>query len=155
MVPCGDALTWFKETLALKREGKEIYFTISDLAGEFDISTRSIRFYEEKKLISPRRTDGNQRIYSRRDRARLKLILRGKRFGYSLEEISEIIGLTDIDIDEVEQIRKTLAMGKGKIADVRERINDLKLLEEDLVSFQEKMEERLGELTGEGETKGS
>ncbi|WP_300675232.1 MerR family DNA-binding transcriptional regulator [Desulfoluna sp.] len=131
----------------MKRQGKEIYYTISDLAGEFDISTRSIRFYEEKDLISPRRTDGNQRIYSRRDHVRLKLILRGKRFGYSLEEISEIIGLTDIDIDEVEQIRKTLAMGQGKITDVQERINDLKLLEEELVSFQAKMADRLRELT--------
>ena len=131
----------------MKRQGKEIYYTISDLAREFDISTRSIRFYEEKNLISPRRTEGNQRIYSRRDQVRLKLILRGKRFGYSLEEISEIIGLTDFDIDEVEQIRKTLAMGQKKITDVRERINDLKLLEEELVSFQAKMDSRLRELT--------
>jgi len=133
----------------LKRQGKEIYYTISDLAREFDISTRSIRFYEEKDLISPRRTEGNQRIYSRRDHVRLKLILRGKRFGYSLEEISEIIGLTDFDIDEVEQIRKTLAMGQNKITDVRERINDLKLLEEELVSFQAKMDARLRELTSD------
>ena len=131
----------------MKRQGKEIFYTISDLASEFDISTRSIRFYEEKNLISPRRTDGNQRIYSRRDHVRLKLILRGKRFGYSLEEISEIIGLTDFDLDEVEQIRKTLAMGQKKITDVRERINDLKLLEEELVSFQAKMDSRLRELT--------
>jgi len=133
----------------LKRQGKEIFYTISDLASEFDISTRSIRFYEEKNLISPRRTDGNQRIYSRRDHVRLKLILRGKRFGYSLEEISEIIGLTDFDLDEVEQIRKTLAMGQKKITDVRERINDLKLLEEELVSFQAKMDDRLKELTSD------
>jgi len=133
----------------LKRQGKEIFYTISDLASEFDISTRSIRFYEEKNLISPRRTDGNQRIYSRRDHVRLKLILRGKRFGYSLEEISEIIGLTDFDLDEVEQIRKTLAMGQKKITDVRERINDLKLLEEELVSFQAKMDARLKELTSD------
>jgi len=138
-----------KENLALKRQGKEIFYTISDLASEFDISTRSIRFYEEKNLISPRRTDGNQRIYSRRDHVRLKLILRGKRFGYSLEEISEIIGLTDFDLDEVEQIRKTLAMGQKKITDVRERINDLKLLEEELVSFQAKMDDRLKELTSD------
>ncbi len=133
----------------MKRQGKEIFYTISDLASEFDISTRSIRFYEEKNLISPRRTDGNQRIYSRRDHVRLKLILRGKRFGYSLEEISEIIGLTDFDLDEVEQIRKTLAMGQKKITDVRERINDLKLLEEELVSFQAKMDDRLKELTSD------
>jgi DNA-binding transcriptional MerR regulator len=68
-------------------------YCISELASEFAISPRSIRFYEEKGLISPKRTAGNQRIYNKRDRARLKLILRGRRFGYSLEEISEMIAI--------------------------------------------------------------
>ena len=63
-------------------------FSISQLASELKISTRSIRFYEERGLIAPQRTSGNQRIYGKRDRARLKLILRGKRFGYSLIEIA-------------------------------------------------------------------
>lgn len=69
-------------------------YPISELAREFDISPRSIRFYEEKGPIAPQRTSGNRCIYARRDRARLKLILSGKRFGYSLDEISEMIGMT-------------------------------------------------------------
>lgn len=124
-------------------------YTISALAEEFDISTRTIRFYEEKHLISPKRTDGNQRIYSRRDRARLKLILRGKRFGYSLEEISEIIGMTEVDFDEEDQINKALKFGRRRLAEIRERINELTLLEQDLMSFQEKITARLDELKQE------
>ena len=62
----------------------EITFSISELAQEFDISSRTIRFYEEKGLIAPRRTKGNQRRYTAKDRFRLKWIIRGKRFGYSL-----------------------------------------------------------------------
>jgi DNA-binding transcriptional MerR regulator len=121
-------------------------YTISALAEEFLISTRSIRFYEEKNLISPNRTEGNQRFYTRRDRARLKLILRGKRFGYSLDEIAEIIGMTDIDIDEEDQIRKALKFGKKRLDELRERINELTLLEQDLTAFQDKIAARLEEL---------
>ncbi len=128
-------------------ESKEFY-SISDLSEEFEISTRSIRFYEEKHLISPRRTEGNQRIYTRRERARLKLILRGKRFGYTLDEIAEIIGMTDIDFDEMEQITKALKFGKKRVAEIRERINELTLLEQDLLTFQAKIEERLLSLKG-------
>jgi DNA-binding transcriptional MerR regulator len=121
-------------------------YTISALAEEFDISTRSIRFYEEKNLIHPKRTDGNQRVYSRRDRARLKLILKGKRFGYSLEEISEILGMTEVDFDEEEQIVKTLKFGGKRLDEIRERINELALLEQDIMSFLEKIKHRLAEL---------
>jgi DNA-binding transcriptional MerR regulator len=130
----------------MEKEAKKDTYTISALAEEFDISTRSIRFYEEKNLISPQRTDGNQRFYTRRDRARLKLILRGKRFGYSLEEIAEIIGMTDIDIDEEDQIKKTLKFGKKRLDELRERIHELTLLEQDLTTFQEKIQSRLEEL---------
>lgn len=125
-----------------KNDTKEFY-SISELSEEFEISTRSIRFYEEKNLISPKRTDGNQRIYTRRERARLKLILRGKRFGYSLDEISGIIGMTDIDFDEIEQITKAIQFGKKRVAEIRDRINELSLLEQDLLTFQKKIEDRL------------
>ncbi len=131
--------------MKIENETKELY-SISELSEEFEISTRSIRFYEEKKLISPKRTDGNQRIYTRRERARLKLILRGKRFGYSLDEIAGIIGMTDIDFDEIEQITKALKFGKKRVAEIRDRINELSLLEQDLLTFQKKIEDRLQSL---------
>ncbi len=143
--PAGIRHTGMKVRHMKKESTKETY-TISALAEEFDISTRSIRFYEEKNLISPQRTDGNQRFYTRRDRARLKLILRGKRFGYSLEEIAEIIGMTDIDIDEEGQITKALKFGKKRLDELRERIHELTLLEQDLTTFQDKIQNRLEEL---------
>ncbi len=67
-------------------------YSISDLANEFDVTTRTIRFYEEKGLLRPRR-EGTRRIYGPSDRTRLRLILRGKRLGLSLDESAEIIGL--------------------------------------------------------------
>lgn len=121
-------------------------YTISALAKEFEVSHRTIRFYEEKGLIAPRRSKGNQRIYRRRDRARLKLILRGKRFGYTLEEIGQIIGYTDLDVDEVRQIRTALAFGEQKLHDIRERIEDLELMEQDLMAVKQKLQRRLTEL---------
>jgi len=121
-------------------------YTISGLATEFEISPRTIRFYEEKGLISPQRTKGNQRIYDKRDRARLKLILRGKRFGYSLDEILEMIGMTDLDISEVEQIEKSLVYGDKKMAEIRERIKELELLEEDLLGVRKKLLMRMEQL---------
>ena len=129
-----------------KKDARNGGYIISDLATEFDISSRTIRFYEEKGLISPQRTKGNQRIYDKRDRARLKLILRGKRFGYSLDEIAEMIGMTDLNMSEVEQIEKSLDYAKKKLAEIRDRIKDLELLEEDLLSVKAKFYKRLDQL---------
>ncbi|MFH1982151.1 MAG: MerR family DNA-binding transcriptional regulator [Pseudomonadota bacterium] len=123
-------------------------FAISKLAEELDISTRTIRFYEEKGLIRPARTKGNQRIYSKRDRTRLKLILRGRRFGYSLDEISEMIGLSDVDMDEVAQIQKSLDYGARKLADISQRIEELQLLERDMLDMKERLVQRLEALEG-------
>lgn len=69
-------------------------YSISDLAREFDLTTRAIRFYEDQGLLAPRR-EGRRRIYDRRNRTRLKLTLRGKRLGFSLSEIREILDLFD------------------------------------------------------------
>jgi DNA-binding transcriptional MerR regulator len=124
-------------------------FSISDLALEFDVSPRSIRFYEEKGLLSPKRTSGNQRVYGKRERARLKLILRGKRFGYSLEEIAEMIGMTDAEKGEVEQIRASLVYGEKKLKDIRDSIEGLRLLERDILSVKERLVKRLDELEKE------
>lgn len=128
------------------KDPKKTRYSISELATEFDISPRSIRFYEEKGLISPQRSRGNQRIYTKRDRARLKLILRGKRFGYSLDEIAEMIGMTDADISEVTQIERSLDYGERKLKEIRKQIEELELLEQDILSVREKLRKRLEEL---------
>jgi len=78
-------------------------YGIAELAREFDITTRTVRFYEDKGLLSPER-DGQRRIYGPRDWVRLKLIMRGKRLGLSLEEIGELMDLYDADPSEVTQL---------------------------------------------------
>ncbi len=78
-------------------------FGIRDLAREFGVTTRTIRFYEDKGLLKPER-DGQRRVYAPRDRVRLRLIMRGKRLGFSLDEINQMIDLYDVDPSEVAQL---------------------------------------------------
>jgi DNA-binding transcriptional MerR regulator len=82
-----------------------VTFSISELAKEFALTTRAIRFYEDEGLIAPTRS-GRNRVYGPRERTRLKLILRGKRLGLSLVEIREILDLYGTNVDEVPQLRK-------------------------------------------------
>jgi DNA-binding transcriptional MerR regulator len=84
-----------------------VTFSISELAKEFALTTRAIRFYEDEGLIAPTRS-GRNRVYGPRERTRLKLILRGKRLGLSLVEIREILDLYGTNVDEVPQLRKFL-----------------------------------------------
>ncbi len=122
------------------------HYSISELAAALEISPSTIRFYEDKKLIAPERTSGNQRIYSRKDRARLKLILRGKRFGFSLDEIAEIIGLADMEVNETSQIERSLGYTDKRIEEISIRLNELDLLEEDMLAMKDKLLKRLEEL---------
>ena len=100
------------------------HFSITDLAREFAVTNRAIRFYEDEGLISPER-DGQRRVYSQRDRIRLMLILRGRRLGFSLKEIREIIDLYDADPNEVAQLRHFLAK-------IRERRDQLRSQQDDI-----------------------
>ncbi len=121
-------------------------YTISELADELEISPSSIRFYEEKGLIDPRRTAGNQRLYLKKHRARLKMILRGKRFGFSLDEIGEMIGMENMQMDEIEQINRSQMFFDKKIEEVRNRRAELDFMEKDLLSFKQKLDRRRKEL---------
>jgi DNA-binding transcriptional MerR regulator len=121
-------------------------YSISDLTKEFAISSRTIRFYEEKGLLSPQRSKGNQRRYSPRDRFRLKWILRGKRFGYDLEEISRMLGMTDTQMDVAQQIQTTLDYGERKMQEIEDRIQELIIMKKEMLSLKEKLVERLAEL---------
>lgn len=124
---------------------KETY-TISELASELEISSSTIRFYEEKGLLSPERTQGNQRVYSHRERGRLKLILRGKRFGATLDEIAEMVGMADADYNEKEQIEKSLYYLEKKYNEIQEHKKEIRLFEKDLLSLKKMLLERLNEL---------
>ncbi len=123
-------------------------WSVGQLAQEFGISTRSIRFYEEKGLIKPARSNGGYRRYNKRDRARLKLILRGKRFGLSLEQCADILGLAAMEPDEAQQLRKALAYGQDIQADLERRLNDLKAMKREMQAVEKRMRERLAQLEG-------
>ncbi|MEO6291920.1 MAG: MerR family DNA-binding transcriptional regulator [Burkholderiaceae bacterium] len=102
-------------------------FTISDLAKEFDLTTRAIRFYEDMGLLSPQRegVGGRSRVYSARDRTRLKLTLRAKRLGLSLTEAKEIIDLYDSPRDTGVQLQKFLAVLATHKRELEEQMTDL------------------------------
>jgi DNA-binding transcriptional MerR regulator len=106
-------------------------FAIADLAREFGISTRAIRFYESKGLLTPERV-GGARIFRRRDRARLMLILRGKRLGFSLRDISDYLGLYDAHSQTaqvallVDKVDERLRLLEAQLADLQTTIAELR-----------------------------
>ncbi len=102
-------------------------YTISDLAREFDLTTRAMRFYEDMGLLQPRREGpgGRNRIYSARDRTRLKLTLRAKRLGLSLTEAKEIIDTYESPRDTVPQLQKFLVILDGHKRQIEEQMADL------------------------------
>jgi DNA-binding transcriptional MerR regulator len=95
-------------------------YSIGDLAAETGVTHRALRIYEEQGLLAPQRI-GNQRIYSHRDRARLILVLRGKRLGFSLADIREMLELYDVDPAHLEQLRVTLTKASARIADLEQQ----------------------------------
>lgn len=103
---------------------EEHRFTIRDLAEEFGCTHRTIRFYEDQGLLSPPR-EGQNRIFSPRDRARLGLILRGRRLGFSLAEIGEMLNLYDADPGHVRQLTAALAKGRQRIAQLERQRADI------------------------------
>ena len=92
--------------------------TIREMCDAFDVTPRTLRFYEAKELLFPVR-EGQKRLYGKRDRARLKLILRGKRFGFSLEEIRKLLDLYNMDDGQQTQLRQTFALAEKHLADMQ------------------------------------
>jgi DNA-binding transcriptional MerR regulator len=124
-------------------------YTISDLAKEFDLTTRAMRFYEDMGLLQPERTGpaGRNRIYSARDRTRLRLTLRAKRLGLSLTEAKEIIDLYDSPRDTGAQLRKFLeVLGahrkqlEGQLADLQANLEEVEEHEQEARALLDKVE---------------
>ncbi|MCW8926067.1 MAG: MerR family DNA-binding transcriptional regulator [Xanthomonadales bacterium] len=112
-------------------------YTISDLANEFDITTRTIRFYEEKGYINPRR-NGTQRIYDAADRTSLRLILRGKRLGLSLEETADMIRMYGEPGGNRKQLEKFIQRISEKRAELERKSRDLEKMLDDLRRVEDK-----------------
>ncbi len=106
---------------------KTATFSIGDLAREFDITTRSIRFYEDEGLLLPMRK-GQTRIYNRRDRVRLKLILRGKRLGFTLAETGRLFELYDVDKTNTSQLATIKQLISDKKNALKQQLDDIKVV---------------------------
>ena len=105
----------------LDDEMSDDVMTIRDMCDAFDVTPRTLRFYESKELLFPRR-EGQKRLFTKRDRARLKLILRGKRFGFSLEEIRQLLDLYDRGDQQLTQLTETYQVAEARLADlIRQR----------------------------------
>jgi len=124
-------------------------YTIGDLAREFDLTTRAIRFYEDMGLLQPQRTGaaGRSRVYSARDRTRLKLTLRAKRLGLSLSQAKDIIDMYDSPRDSGPQLRKFLAVLalhrrqlEEQLADLQANLDEVKVHEKEARALLAKLE---------------
>lgn len=118
-------------------------FTIGELAAAFALSPRAIRFYEDQGLLSPGRA-GAQRVYTRRDRARLQLILRGKRLGFSIADIGRFLDLYDADRTQHRQLTMTLDRTRDRIAELEQQLADITLtlaelrdMEGEIIAYQQ------------------
>jgi DNA-binding transcriptional MerR regulator len=119
-------------------------YSISELAREFDVTPRAIRFYEAEGLLSPTRS-GQRRIYTLRDRTRLKLTLRGKRLGLSLSEIREIVDMYDTGRDERPQLEKFLAVLEAHRLQLMQQREDIEAQLSEIALFEKRCRKRLAE----------
>src|SRR3989449_3932918 len=141
-------MSGYKMTAHPIMETERAEFSISELAREFDVTPRAIRFYEDQGLLAPRR-DGQRRIYTPRDRTRLKLTLRGKRLGLTLAEIRELIDMYEPGRDERPQLERFLAVLEShkasliqQRADIEAQLSEIQTFEK-LVRKQIKRDRRL------------
>jgi DNA-binding transcriptional MerR regulator len=123
-------------------ETERTEFSISDLAREFDVTPRAIRFYEDQGLISPRR-EGQRRVYTPRDKTRLKLTLRGKRLGLSLSEIKELIDMYEPGRDERPQLERFLAVLESHKSGLLQQRADIEAQLTELLAFEKRVRKQL------------
>jgi DNA-binding transcriptional MerR regulator len=123
-------------------ETERAEFSISELAREFEITPRAIRFYEDQGLLAPRRA-GQRRIYTPRDRTRLKLTLRGKRLGLTLSEIRELIDMYEPGRDERPQLERFLAVLESHKVSLLQQRTDIEAQLAEIQGFEKKIRKRL------------
>jgi DNA-binding transcriptional MerR regulator len=129
---------------------EERLFTVGELAGALDVTARALRFYEDRGLLQPRRS-GQNRVYTRRDRARLILILRGKRLGFSLAEIREWLDLYDADPLQVAQTRHLARQVEVRLRRLEQQRDDLDATIAELREIKGQIAHHLVEAAAEGD----
>lgn len=125
--------------------GKEITYSISELAHEFDVTPRTIRYYEDEGLLTPLR-EGQTRIYSHRDKIRLKLTLRGKRLGFSLAEIRELFDMYDTDKSSKTQLHSMTQLIDEKRDALRQQLEDIQMVMAELEAAEQRCVNSLNSL---------
>jgi len=128
---------------------KGITYTISELAKEFDVTPRAIRFYEDQGLISPSRK-GRRRVYRERDRVRLKLVLRGKRLGFALSEVKEMFDLYDTSPGETGQLRFLIDKIQARREMLEQQRQDIEAVLHEMESVEKRALNVLSELDSDG-----
>ena len=131
-------------TTAEDKSAERSEYSISDLAREFDVTARAIRFYESEGLLAPRR-EGQRRIYTTRDRTRLKLTLRGKRLGLALAEIRAIVDMYDAGGDERPQLETFLAALHAHRLQLEQQREDIEAQLAEIGLFEKRCKKRLAE----------
>ncbi|MEO5686572.1 MAG: MerR family DNA-binding transcriptional regulator [Burkholderiaceae bacterium] len=121
-------------------------FTITELAAEFDVTPRAIRFYEDVGLLEPQRV-GRNRVYSQRERTRLKLTLRGKRLGLSLQEIKQLVDMYDSPSDTAPQLEAFLGVLRAHRKQIELQLDDIRVTLEEIAQHEARCE-RLLEVAG-------
>ena len=125
--------------------GKEITYSISDLAHEFDVTPRTIRYYEDEGLLTPLR-EGQTRIYNHRDKIRLKLTLRGKRLGFSLAEIRELFDMYDTDTSSKNQLNSMISLIESKRSALHQQLEDIQMVMAELEAAEQRCVNSLNSL---------
>jgi DNA-binding transcriptional MerR regulator len=118
-------------------------YSIGELAREFDVTPRAIRFYEDQGLLAPQRA-GQRRVYTQRDRTRLKLTLRGKRLGLTLAEIRELIDMYEPGRDERPQLERFLAVLQSHRASLEQQRGDIDAQLSEIAVFEKRLRRQLG-----------
>ena len=127
----------------IEKERADAEYSIGELAAEFDVTPRAIRFYEAEGLLAPRR-EGQRRIYTPRERTRLKLTLRGKRLGLTLSEIRDLIDMYEPGRDERPQLERFLAVLEAHKAALERQSEDIEAQLAELAAFEKRVRKQLG-----------
>ncbi|MBD8036809.1 MerR family transcriptional regulator [Solibacillus sp. A46] len=123
--------------------------SIKVIAKEYALTTRTLRYYEELGILKPTRRDNGMRHYSKREEAKIKLIVRGKKYGFSMEEIKEMILLFNLDRTGVKQLERTIEYGQQKLKEIDEKIQELYEIRQDIEKTEAIFREKLTQLLEE------